>query len=121
MSNRELNKGVLTLSITVLVYPEFPVPPLASHLHPGRLLPTADGIVLEGELILPDDGPAVFVPDVGHHVHVGRPHLKLTLPVDDGGERGADQERTLGVALQGDAGGWVSGSYEATVAWFKNQ
>ena len=69
------------------------------HLHPGGLLPPADGVVLEGELVLPDDGPAVLVPHVRHHVHVWSPHLKLPLPVDDGGERGAHQERPLGVAL----------------------
>lgn len=72
----------------------------SSHLHPGGLLPSSDGVVLEGELVLSDDGSAVFVSDVGHHVHVGGPHLELSLPVDDGGERGADQERPLRVALE---------------------
>lgn len=72
----------------------------SSHLHPGGLLPSADGVVLEGELVLSDDGSAVFVSDVRHHVHVGRPHLKLSLPVDDGGQGGADQERPLRVALR---------------------
>lgn len=75
--------------------------PASSHPHPGGLLASSDGVVLEGELVLPDDGSAVFVPDVRHHVHVWRPHLKLSLPVDDGGEGGADQERPLRVALRG--------------------
>lgn len=73
---------------------------LKTDLHPGGLLPSADGIVLKGELVFPDDRSAVFVADVRHHVHVRRPHLKLSLPVDDGGERSADQERTLRVTLK---------------------
>lgn len=73
---------------------------LQTDLHPGGLLPSADGVVLEGELVFPDHRSAVLVADVRHHVHVGRPHLKLSLPVDDGGERSADQERTLRVSLK---------------------
>lgn len=75
-----------------------------SHLHPGGLLPSSDGVVLEGELVLSDDGSAVFVSDVGHHVHVRGPHLKLSLPVNDGGERSADQEGPLRVALEVESG-----------------
>lgn len=63
------------------------------------LLPAFDRCVVKGELVLPDDGSAVFVSRVRHHIEVGCPHLKFPLPVDDGGERGTDQERTLGVAL----------------------
>lgn len=70
------------------------------YLHFGGLFPSTDGISLKGEFILPDDSPAVLVPDVGDHVHVGGPHLKLPLPVDDGGQGSADQEGTFGVALQ---------------------
>src|SRR4029434_11325016 len=70
------------------------------HLHLGGLLPSADGVVLKAELVLADDGPAVLVPHVGDHVHVGGPHLKLTLPVYDGGQGGAHQEWTLRVTLQ---------------------
>ncbi len=73
----------------------------SSHLHPGGLLPSSDGVVLEGEFVLSDDGSAVFVSNIRHHVHVGRPHLKLSLPVDDGGERSADQERPFRVTLRG--------------------
>lgn len=76
------------------------MPVVPSHLHPRRLLPSTDGVVLEGELVLPDDGSAVFVSDVRHHVHVRCPHLKLSLPVYDGGERRANQERPLGVTLE---------------------
>lgn len=72
---------------------------LSPYLHPEDFLPTADGIVFKRELIFPDDRPAFFVPCVGHDVEVRRPHLKLTLPVDDGGERGTDQVRPFRVAL----------------------
>lgn len=95
-------KQVSTRSILSWTHPGLlHLRPASSHLHPGRLLPSSDGVVLEGELVLPDDGSAVFVSDVRHHVHVGRPHLKLSLPVDDGGKWGADQERPLGVTLRG--------------------
>lgn len=72
------------------------------HPHPQfeGLLPSFDSRVIKGELVLSDDGSAVLVPRIRHHVEVGRPHLKLPLPVDDGGERGADQERTLSVTLR---------------------
>lgn len=72
----------------------------APHPQLKGLLPSFDGHVIKGELVLPDDGPAVLVAGVRHHVEVRRPHLKLPLPVDDGGQRGADQERTLGVTLR---------------------
>lgn len=84
--------SILDLNTFVL-----PPPP---HLHPRGLLPPSDGVVLEGELVLSDDGSAVFVSDVRHHVHVGGPHLELSLPVDDGGEWSAHQERPLRVALR---------------------
>lgn len=70
------------------------------YLHLGSLFATTDGISLKGEFILSDDSPAVLVPNVSDHVHVGSPHLKLSLPVDDGGQRSADQEGAFGVALQ---------------------
>lgn len=63
------------------------------------LLPAFDGRVVKGELVLPDDGSAIFVSCVRHYIEVRCPHLKFPLPVDDGGERCADQERTFGVAL----------------------
>lgn len=78
----------------------FVLQPPRPHLHPRGLLPPSDGVVLEGELVLSDDGSAVFVADVRHHVHVGGPHLELSLPVDDGGEWSAHQERPLRVALR---------------------
>lgn len=73
-----------------------------SHPHPQfkSLLSRFDSRVVKGELVLSDDGPTVLVTRVCDHVKVGRPHLKLPLPVDDGGERSADQEGTLGVALR---------------------
>lgn len=71
-----------------------------SYLHFRRLLPTSDGISFKGELVLSDHSPAVFVPHVGDHVHVWRPHLKLSLPVNNGGQGGADQKRTFGVTLE---------------------
>ena len=70
-----------------------------SYLHLGRLLPATDGVVFKGELVLTNDGPAVLVSHVGHHVHVRGPQLKLPLPVDDGGQGGAHQEGPFGVAL----------------------
>lgn len=72
---------------------------LLPYLHLGCFFPTSDGISLKGELVLPDDSPAVFVPYVCHHVHVRGPHLKLSLPVNDGGQGGTNQEWTLGVTL----------------------
>lgn len=72
---------------------------LPPHPQLESPLPSLDRRVVKGELVLPDDGSAVFIPRVRHDVEVGRPHLKFPLPVDDGGERGADQERTLGMAL----------------------
>ena len=47
----------------------------------------------------PDDGATVFVAHVRHDVHVGRPELELTLPVDDGGQWRTDEERPPSVAL----------------------
>ena len=48
----------------------------------------------------PNDGATVFVADVRHDVHVWRPELELALPVDDGRERRADEERTAAVTLK---------------------
>lgn len=81
------------------------------HLQPGGLLASSDGVVLEGELVLPDDGSAVLVSDVRHYVHVRRPHLKLSLPVDDGGEGRTDQERPFGVTLDEETGHQCKTSY----------
>ena len=47
----------------------------------------------------PDDGSAVLVSGVRDDVEVRSPELKLSLPVDDGWQRSADQERTFRVAL----------------------
>ena len=82
-----------------------------SYLHLGSLLPAADGVVFKGELVLTNDGPAVLVSHVGHHVHVRGPQLKLPLPVDDGGQGGAHQEGPFGVALgpSGKGKGWSTG------------
>lgn len=69
------------------------------YLHLGCFFPTPDGIPFKGELVFSNDSPAVFVPDVGHHIHVRGPHLELSLPVNDGRKGGTDQEGTFGVAL----------------------
>lgn len=69
------------------------------YLHSGGLLAATNGVVLKAELVLTDHSPAVFVANVGDHVHVWGPQLKLTLPVDDCGQRGAHQERSLRVTL----------------------
>ena len=58
------------------------------------LLGASHGIFVEGKLVFPDDGSAVLVSDVGDDVHIGSPEFKLSLPVDDSGERGGHQERT---------------------------
>lgn len=73
---------------------------MSSYLHPRGLLSSSNGVVLEGELVFSDDCSAVFVADIRHHVHVGSPHLELSLPVNDGRERGTDQERPFRVTLQ---------------------
>lgn len=49
--------------------------------------------------MLANYGPALLVPGVGHNVEVGGPHLKLPLPVYDGGEWGTHQKWALGVTL----------------------
>ncbi len=74
----------------ILSSPLFLCSPLLPYLHLGCLFAATDGISLKGELILSDDSSAVFVPNVCHHVHVRGPHLKLSLPVNDGGQGGAD-------------------------------
>lgn len=71
-----------------------------THFHPGGLLPPTNGIVFKGELVLSDDRSAVFVSNVCHNIHIRGPHLKLSLPVNDCGERCTNQERPLGVALK---------------------
>ena len=71
-----------------------------SYLQAEDLPACFDSAVFKSELVLPDDGPAVFVPRVRQHIEVWRPHLKLPLPVDDGGKWGADKEWALGVALE---------------------
>ena len=75
---------------------------LWGYLHTEDLAACFDRTVLEGELVLPDDRPAFFVPSVGHHVEVWGPHLKLPLPVDDGGQGGTDQVWPFGVTLRGE-------------------
>ena len=67
----------------------------SSHFHP-KLTPSHPPIPS------PDDGSAVFVPDVGHHIHLRRPELKLSLPVNDRRQRCAHQERALTMALGGE-------------------
>lgn len=66
-----------------------------TDLNFGGLLPTPDGVVIKSELVLTNHGTAVFIAHVGDHIHVRSPELELTLPVDDGRERGAHQEWPL--------------------------
>ena len=72
-----------------------------SHLHSEHLAARFDSAVLEGELVLTDDRAAVFVAGVGQHVELWRPHLKLPLPINDGGQGSADQIWPFGVTLRG--------------------
>lgn len=79
MSGRHCRYRVFPLLLTIPPYPQF-----------EGLLSSLDGRVIKGELVLSDDGSAVLVSSVRHHVEIGGPHLKLPLPVDDGGEWSAD-------------------------------
>ncbi len=73
-----------------------------TNLHLRGFLATADGVVLKGELVFSDDSPAVFVSDVCNDVHTRGPHFKLSLPVNDGGQGGTHQERTLRMTLENE-------------------
>lgn len=69
------------------------------YLHAKHLPSRFHCAVFKGELVFPDSCPAVLVSRVRHHIEIRSPHLELSLPVDDGGERCAHQERPLGVTL----------------------
>lgn len=71
------------------------------YLHTEDLAACLDCTVLKSELVLPDDRSAIFVPSVSDHVEVWGPHLKLPLPVDDGGQGSTDQVWPFGVTLKG--------------------
>lgn len=73
-----------------------------TNLHLRGFLATTDGIVLKRELVFPDDSPAVLVTDVCDDVHVWGPHLKLSLPVNDGGQGGTHQEWTFRMTLENE-------------------
>lgn len=73
-----------------------------TNLHLGGFLATTDGVVLKRELVFSDDSPAVLVTNVCDNVHVRCPHLKLSLPVNDGGQGGTHQERTLRMTLENE-------------------
>ena len=77
------------------IFPVFPVPWVPCRFI-GELRSIHDDV--------PDDGSAVLVAHVGDDVQVGGPELKLTLPVNDGGQGRSHQERALGVSLGGDKG-----------------
>ena len=49
--------------------------------------------------MLPDDHARVLVAHVGDHVELRGPEGKLSLPVDEGGQRHSDEERSSAVAL----------------------
>lgn len=70
-----------------------------THLHLKSFLPAFYGIILKGELIFSNNGPAVLVTRVCDHIELGCPHLKLSFPVDDGREWSTHQEGTFRVAL----------------------
>lgn len=91
---------MLGYRIRIQVFNAFIITLLFPYLHLGCFFPASDGISLKGELILSNDSPAVFVPNVGYHIHVRGPHLKLSLPVNDGGQGSTDQKGTFGVALR---------------------
>ena len=59
------------------------------YLHAEHLASRFCDAVFERELVFPDDCPAVFVSSVRNHVEIRSPHLEFSLPVDDGGQRGA--------------------------------
>lgn len=71
-----------------------------TYLHAKHLASWFYCAVFKGELVLPDDRPAVFVPGVRQHIEIWCPHLKLPLPVYDSGEGSTHQERPLGVTLR---------------------
>lgn len=71
-----------------------------TYLHAKHLASRFHCTVFKGELVLPDDRPAVFVPGVCHHVEIWSPHLKFPFPVDDSGEGRTNQERPLRVTLR---------------------
>merc|ERR1719410_2787257 len=53
-------------------------------LDPARLVALPHRVVLEAQLILPDDNSAVLVTNIGHHVELWSPQGKLSLPIDQG-------------------------------------
>lgn len=73
-----------------------------TNLHLRGFLATTDGVVLKRELVFSDDSPAVLVTNVCDNIHVRGPHLKLSLPVNDGGQRGTHQEWTLRMTLENE-------------------
>lgn len=73
-----------------------------SHPQFEGFLPSFHGRIVKGELVLTDYSSTFFVSCVRDHVKVRSPHLKLPLPVDDGGEWSAHQERPLGVTLSSE-------------------
>jgi hypothetical protein len=68
--------------------------------HLGRLDPATHSLLVERQLVFADDHARIFVPDVGDDVEFGCPEFKLSLPVDDGGERGRHEERPFAVTLK---------------------
>lgn len=48
---------------------------------------------------LPDSSTVVLVSCVSDNIEIRGPKLKLSAPVDNGGERSADQERSIGTTL----------------------
>ena len=72
---------------------------LSPRPQPPGLPRPAGGVLLEGQLVLPDHLPAQFLSGVVNHVQVWRPEFELPLPIYNRGERRADQKGTIGMSL----------------------
>lgn len=96
---------------------------LGVFAHAESFVAPTDGTFFKGELMLsarekesikthsmaqiiltsgysPDDSTTVFVSNVGHHIQIWSPELKLSFPIDDGRQWSTDQKWTLAVSLE---------------------
>ena len=81
---------------------------VAALPHLGGLGPPTHSSFVKRQFVLTNDDATVLVTHVGDNVEVRGPQLKLSFPVDDGGQRRAHQERTLAVTLGRGERGWVN-------------